>query len=194
MRNIKPLPPLADLEKWFEIKGRDLLWKQAGIPSLIGSRAGYRRPDGYIEIRKQNHKMLAHRVAYYLATRQDPGSFFIDHIDGDPSNNAPSNLRLASQSENMRNVRRLRANNKSGQHGVHRAVVGGIVYWKASVYLHGKQIHLGSYATKEEAVAVRQVAERLVYGDYAPICLDHAAASFPAVLDASVDQSQPESF
>jgi len=135
--------------------------------------------------------MLAHRVVYLLAHGEDPGNHFIDHIDGDPSNNSPTNLRIASQTENMRNVRRLRANNKSGRHGVHYAIVGGIPYWKATVFLSGKALHLGSYGTKEEAIAARDVAERLLYGSFSPICLDPLKAFSRDDEAENVGQSQP---
>lgn len=183
MKRIKPLPPLDQLNTWFRVDGSDLVWKTSYFPDLVGKRAGYVRPDGYIEVRKHSHKMLAHRVVYYMTHNQDPGNFFVDHVDGNPSNNAPANLRIATQSENMRNVRRLRSNNKSGRHGVRLATVGGIEYWKASVYLNHKEIHLGSYGCKEAAIAAREVAERFLYGDFAPICLDPAKASFLASED-----------
>jgi hypothetical protein len=172
-RSIKPLPSLAELEHWFAIDGSDLIWKTNYFPDLVGKRAGYRRPDGYIEVKKQKHKMLAHRIAYYIHTKENPENYFIDHIDGNPSNNHPDNLRLVTQMENMRNCRRLRKNNTSGNPGVIRTVIGGIEYWKAFVFLKGKGLHLGSYATKEAAIAAREVAEKFLYGKYAPIALDH---------------------
>jgi len=191
MKQIKPLPSLAQLQEWFSIQGSDLVWKTSYFPQLVGKRAGYRRPDGYIEVQKKKHKMLAHRIVYYLNYGSDPGNYFIDHVDGNPSNNNPANLRLATQTENMRNVRRLRSNNKSGQHGVSFGLVGGIPYWKASVHLSGRCIHLGSYGTKEEAIAARQVAERFLYGDFVPICPVPSKVFSLFALDESADQNHP---
>ena len=191
-RSIKTLPPLVELEKWFTIAGSDLVWKTNYFPDLVGKRAGYRRPDGYIEVKKQKHKMLAHRIAYYIHTKQDPGNYFIDHIDGNPSNNNPDNLRLVTQMENMRNCRRLRKNNTSGKPGVRRVIISGIEYWKASVFLRGKLLHLGSYATKEAAVAAREVAEKFLYGKYAPIALDPEEVFSFYVADENVDQNRSE--
>jgi len=191
MKQIKPLPPLSELQAWFDVQGQDLVWRSCYFPGMVGKRAGYRRADGYIEVRKGGHKMLAHRIVYMLAYGEDPGNWFVDHIDGNPSNNSPSNLRVASQTENMRNVRRLRANNKSGRHGVRQTVVGGIPYWKAAVYLAGRALHLGSYATKEEAIAARDVAERFLYGDFSPICPDPLKAFYLGDEGVTVGRSQP---
>jgi hypothetical protein len=190
-RSIKPLPPLRELEKWFAIDGSDLVWRTSYFKELIGKRAGYMRPDGYVEIRKQNNKMLAHRIAYYIATRENPGNYFIDHIDGNPSNNCPSNLRMATATENLRNCRRLRRNNTSGQSGVTYAVVGGIEYWKAYVVVKGRQLHLGSYATKEAAIAAREVAEKFTYGKFAPIALDPEEVFCLFAEDKNFDRSHP---
>jgi hypothetical protein len=192
MRSIKPLPDRSQLEEWFAIKGSDLVWRVNYFPDLVGKRAGHLRQDGYITINKCGQKMLAHRVAYCLHYGQDPGNYFVDHIDGNPSNNDPSNLRLATHTENMRNVRRLRTNNKSGKHGVRFVTVNGVQYWKAEIFVASRAMHLGSYGTKEEAIAARQVAERFVYGDFAPICPDLSKVFSLFSSDANADQTHPE--
>ena len=190
-RSIKPLPPLQDLETWFAVDGSDLVWRTNYFQDLVGKRAGYKRPDGYIEVKKHKHKMLAHRVVYYISRKKDPGDYFIDHIDGNPSNNHPNNLRVANHMQNMRNCRRLRRNNTSGQPGVIHAVVGGIEYWKAFVVLEGKTLHLGSYATKEAAIAAREVAEKFVYGKFAPNALDPEEVFSLFAEDGSSDRNHP---
>jgi hypothetical protein len=169
MKKIKPLPPIESLATWFEVIGPDLVWKQAYFPELVGKRAGYRRPDGYVEINKHGQKMLAHRISYALANKADPGDFFVDHIDGNSSNNNPSNLRLATHSQNMCNSRRLSRHNKSGKKGVRFVTINGIEYWKAEFHIDGKAYFIGAYATKEAAIAAREVAERFAYGDFAPL-------------------------
>jgi hypothetical protein len=184
MKKIKPLPPIDQLASWFEIKGEDLVWRQTPVLSLIGKRAGHRRPDGYIELRKGEHKMLAHRVVYALANNVDPGDYFVDHIDGNPSNNSPSNLRLATCSQNLRNCRRLSRHNKSGKRGVRLAVISGIEYWKAEFYVNGKSYFIGAYATKEAAIAAREVAERFAYGDFSPLAALPTQRLFPPATGA----------
>ena len=179
MKKIKPLPPIESLATWFEVIGPDLVWKQAYFPELVGKRAGYRRPDGYVEISKHGQKMLAHRISYALANQIDPGNSFVDHIDGNPSNNNPSNLRLATCVENLRNSRRLSRHNKSGKKGVCFTTINGVDYWKALFYVDGKSYFIGAYATKEAAIAAREVAERFAYGDFAPLAALPAQSLFP---------------
>lgn len=67
---------------------------------------------------------------------------------------------------------KLRCNNSSGYPGVH--LDRG--RWKAIIMVRGKQLHIGLYATKEEAIAARKaaeihhgVADRTKYGSGAPI-------------------------
>jgi hypothetical protein len=184
MKQIKPLPPIDLLANWFEIKGPDLVWKQSSIAKLIGKRAGYRRSDGYIELCKGGHKMLAHRVVYALANNVDPGNYFVDHMDGDPSNNSPSNLRIATSSQNLQNCRRLSRHNKSGKRGVRLVIISGIEYWKAEFHVDGKLYFIGAYATKEAAIAAREVAEKFAYGEFSPLSTLPAQGLFPLATGA----------
>ena len=45
-----------------------------------------------------------HRLAYYMATGNDPGDLMVDHIDRDTTNNRLSNLRLVNRS--LQNINR----------------------------------------------------------------------------------------
>jgi hypothetical protein len=166
---IKPLPSIDILKEAFEIKGHEVVWKINYFKARVGRRARYLRPDGYVEIKYKDHKMLAHRVAYALHNGIDPGDFFVDHIDCNPTNNNPLNLRLATYTQNNRNSRRLRKNNTSGRAGVRQCVIGGIEYWKAEFCVSGKNYFIGAYATKEAAIAAREVAEKFAYGEFSPL-------------------------
>lgn len=91
-----------------------------------------------------------HRIIWLMVTGEQPEQ--IDHINGDPSDNRFSNLRAVCKSQNMRNIR-LRKDNSSGHVGVSRASKGNS--WE--VMLAGR--YLGSFPTKEEAIAARKAAE-----------------------------------
>jgi hypothetical protein len=88
----------------------------------------------------------------------------VDHIDGDGLNNTRGNLRLASRSENMRNIRRI-TSNTSGFKGVswHKRNK----CWDARIMLHGKPICLGSFTTPEAAHAAYCSAAASVHGEFA---------------------------
>lgn len=97
----------------------------------------------------------AHRVAWAIYYGEWPASN-IDHINGERADNRIANLRLATVAENSRNLR-LRRGNTSGCHGVRYN--HSTSKWEARITCNYRQMHLGSFATKEEAIAVRREAE-----------------------------------
>jgi hypothetical protein len=84
----------------------------------VGQQAGSYDPitkRSFIRIKGKNYKCS--RIVYYLATKQDPGEYEIDHIDQDPSNNSIENLRLATRKDNAINIK-IKKNNSTGFKGV----------------------------------------------------------------------------
>jgi hypothetical protein len=80
----------------------------------IGDVAGKQDKKGYWVIDSRGlvgasikSKMMCHRVVCDLLELGDLTGNDVDHIDGDPSNNSPSNLKVCSRSENCRNRRKL---------------------------------------------------------------------------------------
>lgn len=74
---------------------------------IIGSeRNGYRR------FQLNHHTYSIHRLVYETFIGPIPSNMYVDHIDGNRSNNDVSNLRLVTQSENMLNSMK---NGHSGQ-------------------------------------------------------------------------------
>jgi len=100
----------------------------------------------------------SHRVIWAIAYGEDPGDKFIDHIDGNRTNNQLSNLRLVTVSDNNRNVKR-RSDNKTGVTGVSLIKKTG----KYSVEIQDvnkKKVFIGYYDDLEEAKRARQLAEK----------------------------------
>lgn len=116
----------------------------AGKPALSKAWNGYR--GGSL-----NYKYVsAHRVIWKLVHGVD--AEVIDHINGVRDDNRLENLRSVSYTENARN-RRLGKNNTSGVLGVHFSKRTG--KWAVN-------IGLGSFETKEEAIAARNSAQALL--------------------------------
>ena len=118
----------------------------------VGDIAGnIDKTTGYCGIKYNSRRYKSHRLAWLYVYRKIPVDKVIDHVDGNPSNNRISNLRLCLQSENMRN-RKIGRDNKSGHKGVSWHKSSG--KWKVQVSVDSKVVHLGLYITREEASAV----------------------------------------
>lgn len=60
--------------------------------------------NGYLRASMKDKKYSIHRLVWETFNEPIPEGYYIDHIDGDRSNNNLSNLRLTTQSDNMRNA------------------------------------------------------------------------------------------
>jgi hypothetical protein len=131
-----------------------------------GSVAGWFDARGYQWIDCGGRKLSGHRVAFFLMAGTWPGDV-VDHINGNPSDNRWANLRACSQAENARS----RMNNavaKSGVRGVRFNLRSSKSKpWEVLIKKNYKQIYVGRYATKEEAIAARYAASAKYHGEFA---------------------------
>jgi hypothetical protein len=127
--------------------------RYAGTPALAS-----RNQEGYLTGALDGIAYQAHRIIWKLVTGQDPA--YVDHIDGERSNNAWSNLRNVTQRSNALNQKRPQ-NNSSGVIGVYYKP--RFRTWIARICVNRKQVNLGSFSGFEEAVAARKAAE-VLYG------------------------------
>lgn len=125
-----------------------------------GSTAGCQRKDGYIVLRVDRSLHPAHRLAWLYVHGEHPKAD-IDHIDGNPSNNAISNLRDVSRSINNQNQRRPHSKNKSGHLGVSREKGGKL--WEARIKGPDGVVRRGHFATPELAHAAYLEAKRALH-------------------------------
>jgi hypothetical protein len=123
--------------------------KFAGKAALSSSsNQGYRQ--GHLNYRQ----VLAHRMIWVMFYNEWPEQ--IDHINGIRTDNRLANLRAVTLAENNRN-QKMRNTNSSGICGV-RATSSG--RWLASIRAYGKQTHLGTFDTIEQAAYVRGEASK----------------------------------
>ena len=111
---------------------------------------------GYIRFRVDGLECHAHRLAWLYAYGVWP-SKHIDHIDGNPSNNALSNLREASDGENAQNQWRASKRNRVGLLGVSWHKCG---FWRARIAVGRKSKTIGYFHTPEMAHAAYMNAKR----------------------------------
>ena len=129
------------LKNAFKYENGNLYWKIKSAPRiLIGDKAGYLTKRGYIQIRLDEEFYQAHRIIFAMHHGFMPE--FIDHIDGNPSNNLIENLRECNLSQNQYNSK-LRTDNKSG--------IKGICWnkkadkWQVLLQIKGKNKYFGLY-------------------------------------------------
>lgn len=92
-----------------------------------------------------------------------PDNMVIDHINHNRLDNRKSNLRICTQHQNSMN-QGIRNDNTSGITGVHFDKSRD--KWAAQIMYNGRQINLGRFNTKEEAIQARKNAEIEYFGEY----------------------------
>lgn len=140
MSSAKQLPPLEFLREQFQLNVDEgtLTRKKSVGQHKAGTQAGTRTIEGYYQMGIGGKRHLVHRVVFYMSTGQDPQGFHVDHINGDPSDNRPENLRIATQVENLRHRATMVSSNRSG----YRNVSWNTRWkgWQVSVTVNGKRI------------------------------------------------------
>jgi hypothetical protein len=123
-----------------------LFWTDKAHKSVKSKQAGTPNNLGYIIILFRGKPYKAHRLAWLFTYGNWPEKM-IDHIDGDTSNNAISNLRDVDNKTNQCNRHKARIDSKSG-------LMGASPYrnkWKAQIKRNGVIKYLGVYNTAIEA-------------------------------------------
>lgn len=127
-----------------------------------GEIAGVRGSGGYNIIGVQWKRYRAARLAWLWMTGEWPDRH-VDHKDLDKGNDAWSNLRLATRSQNHANCR-VRKNNIVGVKGVG---ITGSGKFAAHITINRRKRHLGSFDTPEEAHCAYMHMALLHYGEFA---------------------------
>ena len=99
--------------------------------------------------------VLAHRLIWVMHYGAEPAGM-IDHLDQDRANNRIENLRVTDYSGNAKN-QSLRHNSISGAMGVRW--LADRKKWRADIYADGREIFLGNFGTRDEAIMARKAAD-----------------------------------
>lgn len=87
----------------------------------------------------------------------------IDHINHNTLDNRRCNLRFVTCSQNNMNKRKY-SNNSSGFPGVNWSK--SAKKWRSYIQSKGKQVHLGNFDSKDDAIKARKDAEIKYFGQY----------------------------
>ena len=139
-------------------------WKIGRANVKAGSIAGSLNKNGYVDMRYEGYRFYAHRLAILLTTGSWPsGKMVVDHINGDPSDNRISNLRVGSQADNCANSISVKRS-ATGHKGVYlHKPTGG---YRVKIRRGMKDVHVGLYLDLKEAIAARANAEDLYFGEF----------------------------
>lgn len=111
--------------------------------------------NGYLHGSIFDRLYLTHRVIWAICHGAWPLAQ-IDHINGDRRDNRIKNLRSVSHAENGKN-QKLSLRNTSGVCGV--SWHGSRKKWHSRIMLDGKELHIGYFTDKADAIAARKAAE-----------------------------------
>ena len=89
----------------------------------------------------------------------------VDHVDHDGLNNQRLNLRNADHARNLQNQQQQR---RTAGHQA-KGVSPRFGKWRAQIQVDGKKIHIGTFATHDEATAAYDAAARRYFGEFAAL-------------------------
>lgn len=148
----KELPTIDEIRKHIAVDENGILYRNGKKVNIKPHR------DGYLYISVKGETYPAHRIAYSLQSGRTPSTDeFVDHINGDQTDNRLQNLRLVPHRLNMKN-QKTRNTNQSGCTGVHWDK--SVNKWRAKITVNYKAIYLGVFDEMDDAIKARKNAER----------------------------------
>lgn len=130
--------------------------KASTVPA--GKRAGSFHQRGYRIICLDGRRYREHRLAWLWCKGEFPTAY-IDHINGDRSDNRIENLRDVTKAVNQQNLRAAQSNSSTGLLGV-RAHSKRKNCFDAFIKVDERRIYLGRFKTAEAAHAAYMTAKR----------------------------------
>lgn len=100
------------------------------------------------EIKFKNRVLVAHRVVWGLINGSIAEHFLIDHIDGNPLNNNPDNLRQVPADLNNKN-KKIYKNNKTGVAGIYIRDNFYVATWKENEKSRSKRFSMTKFGKQQ---------------------------------------------
>lgn len=144
--------PLTGQLTWREVK------RNRAAKRWIGKPAGSKNQHGYVQVQVDGRMYQAHRLIWLYVYGEIPE--YIDHVNGAREDNRLANLRACRAFENQQN-RKRHENTTTGYTGVIVDKRRG--KFVAKIGFLGKQKHLGSFNTPQEAHAAYLAAKRSIH-------------------------------
>lgn len=127
----------------------------------------YRGSNGYAFYSTWGNGKSTPRTLHSLLVAA-PKGMHVDHVNGDKLDNRRANLRIVTPQRNQVNRRKLSKANASGTRGVAWTGASSTNPWRAQITVNRKNVHLGLFATRQEAVDARRAAEIEHFGETCP--------------------------
>lgn len=167
---MKPNPTIAQLNDAFILDRESgvLTWRndRVGGKGMIirvgGHEAGSLFKNGYRYVALTGKQMLTHRVIIAMLNGAWPEQE-VDHVNGDPKDNRPCNLRLATSAQNKHN-RAISNRNTSGELGVSWSKRRR--KWCVEITANKHRIRLGHFDDLEFAGLVYASAADRFHGEF----------------------------
>ena len=153
----------------FDYHDGALYWKVHKGTAKLGDLAGTVRDDDRRQIGINGKRYKAHRLIFLWHHGYLPE--FLDHIDGDPTNNNIDNLRESTGSQNQWN----RKKDKSRNGKLTLSIYKGVTWhkhrekWQAQIQINGEREYLGSFESEIDAAKAYNGAATELHGEFAEI-------------------------
>jgi phosphotransferase system IIB component len=148
--------PIAGYPNYI-ISNEGVIYSQDGEMKQRITQYGYKQ----IGLRNKGQKYFqVHRLVYQHFGKDWNPDLTIDHIDCNKENNHISNLRMATQQQQIFNQKVRKS--KLGVKGVYKS---GNKY-RARIRINDKLINLGTFDTEEEAGEVFKIKAREIQGEF----------------------------
>ena len=129
----------------------------------VGDIAGGLNQRGYVVIWTNGRSYLAHRLAWLYVYGEFP-ELNIDHINHDITDNRISNLRQATQLQNVWNSK-IKNSSETGVKGVTKDKRKKSTFY-ARCRVNGEHVYLGAFSTKEDAGKAYDDFARSLHGEF----------------------------